>query len=81
MIERSWAIPYESNLASIHTAAPSMQLATTAGMLGERLKLGEEAGIDLKELNPIIGKLRSHYHSDQEVKDLIRMIEKVIGDR
>jgi tetratricopeptide (TPR) repeat protein len=81
MIERSWAIPYESNIASIHTAAPSMQLATAAGMLGERLKLGEEAGIDLKELNPIYGKLRSHYYADQEVHDLIRMCEKVISDQ
>jgi hypothetical protein len=54
-----------------------MQLATVAGMLGERLKLGEEAGIDLKQLNPIFGKLRSHFHSDSKVKDLIRMCEKV----
>lgn len=77
MVERSWSIPYQSNVAGINSATPSMQLATAAGMLGERLKLGEQAGIDLKELNPIFAKLRSHYHSDQEVKDLIRMCEKV----
>ncbi|MFT5906699.1 MAG: tetratricopeptide (TPR) repeat protein, partial [Cryomorphaceae bacterium] len=77
MVERSWVIPYQPSIKNLSSAAPSMQLATVAGMLGERLKLGEEAGIDLKQLKPVIGQLRSHFHADKEVKDLIRMCEKV----
>jgi hypothetical protein len=81
MVERSWAIPYQPRIKSLASAAPSMQLATVAGMLGERLKQGEEAGIDIKQLKPIYGMLRSHFHADKEVKDLIRMCEKVISNR
>ncbi|MFT5632336.1 MAG: hypothetical protein ACI9SQ_000040 [Rubritalea sp.] len=81
MVERSWAIPYQPNINSLSSADPSMQLATVAGMLGERLKQGEEAGIDIKQLKPIYGMLRSHFHADNEVKDLIRMCEKVSGDQ
>jgi hypothetical protein len=79
MVERSWAIPYQPSINNLSSAAPSMQLATVAGMLGERLKLGEEAGIDLNQLKPVIGKLRNHFHSDSEVQDLIRMVGKVIS--
>ena len=77
MVERSWVIPYQPKAKKLHAAEPSMQLATVAGMLGERLKLGDEAGIELEELNQVFGKLRNHFHADKEVKDLLRMCEKV----
>ena len=76
MVERSWSIPYQPSIKSIHAAKPSMQLATLAGMLGERLRYGEQSGIELKELRPLFGKLRSQFQSDAEVSDLIRMCEK-----
>jgi len=77
MIERSWDIPYQPNIHNIHNAKPSMQLATLAGMLGELLKYGEQSGVVLDQLRPLYGKLRSEYQSDTEVKDLIRMCEKM----
>jgi len=76
MVERSWSIPYQPSIKSIHAAKPSMQLATLAGMLGERLRYGEQSSIELKELRPLFGKLRSQFQSDAEVSDLIRMCEK-----
>ena len=77
MVERSWTIPYEPNVKNLSGAAPSMQLAAVAGMLGERLKLGDKAGIDLEQLSGVYGKIRSHFQADDEVSDLIRMCEKV----
>ncbi|MGJ8655103.1 MAG: YfbK domain-containing protein [Akkermansiaceae bacterium] len=79
MVERSWVIPYEGNAASVSDAAASMQLAAVAGMLGERLKFGADAGIDLKDMRDIYGKLRGNFQADEEVQNLIRMCEKVIG--
>ena len=77
MIERSWDIPYQPNIHNIQNAKPSMQLASLAGMLGELLKYGEQSGVVLDQLRPLYGKLRSEYQSDTEVKDLIRMCEKM----
>ncbi len=77
MVERSWAIPYQPNVASVASAAPSMQLATIAGMLGERLKYGDQAGGDFKELRPVYQEVRSHFFNDQDAQDLIRMCEKL----
>ncbi len=77
MVERSWVIPYDGGVKSLKSADPSMQLAAVAAMLGERLKLGGDAGINLGELGAVYGALRNHYHADDEVKDLIRMCEKV----
>ena len=77
MVERSWTIPYEPNVKNLSGAAPSMQLAAVAGMLGERLKLGDKAGIDLEQLSGVYGNIRSHFQADDEVSDLIRMCEKV----
>lgn len=76
MVERNWTIPYDSQASNIMDAKPSMQLASVAGLLGEKLKFGESANIDISRLQDTISKLRVHYHNDQKVKDLIRMTEK-----
>jgi len=76
MVERSWTIPYDPQAHNIDNAKPSMQLASVAGLLGEKLKFGESANLDLTRLNNTLGKLRVHFHSDKKVQDLIRMVEK-----
>ena len=78
MVERSWVIPYEANTPNVSSAEPSMQLAAVAGMLGERLKQGDETVIDLKQMRDVYSKLRGYFHADEEVQDLLRMCEKVI---
>mgnify|MGYP006945902962 CR=1 FL=1 len=76
MVERSWIIPYDSQTANIDSTTPSMQLASVAGLLGEKMKFGESAGINLSRLDQVTGKLRVHYHNDKKVKALLRMVER-----
>ena len=75
MVERSWTIPYDAQAPSLSQAKPSMQLAAVAGLLGERLRSSENLVGEMQQLAPSLGKLRTHYHCDQRVLDLIRMCE------
>jgi len=77
MVERSWPIPYKAQAPRLEGAAPSMQLAATAGLLAEKLKGGAIAdAINLPELAPTTAKLRAHYGLDERVNELIQMVEK-----
>ncbi len=40
MVERRWPIPYQAKAPRLEEASPAMQLAATAGLLGEKLKGG-----------------------------------------
>jgi len=73
MVERSWVIPYQEDAPRIENAKPSMQLATTAAMLAEKLR-GTDAGlVHFSEMNGVMNSLLGSYHSDQRVKDLVNM--------
>lgn len=75
MVERSWTIPYNSQAPRLTQAEPSLQLASVAGLLGERLRSSKNVTDDIQKLAPLFGKLRTHYHCDKRVLELIRMCE------
>ncbi|BDS07871.1 hypothetical protein NT6N_29110 [Oceaniferula spumae] len=77
MVERSWPLPYEPQAKAFDQAAPSMQLAGTAAMLGEKLHATDAGSVRFQMIAETLGKLRAHYRSDSRVQDLIRMCEKV----
>jgi hypothetical protein len=77
MVERSWTIAYDAGVPVLEEATPSLQLASTAAFLGQKLKkspFGQT--INLEELSQIQTNLRQCYSSDQRVASLIAMIEK-----
>ena len=78
MVERTWPIAYNANVPALDEASPSLQLASTAAFLGEKLK-GSTFGkaINLEELSQVLTNLRQHYSSDPRIASLIAMIEKV----
>ncbi len=77
MVERSWTIAYHAGVPVLEEASPSLQLASTAAFLGEKLKKSPFGqAIDLEELSQIQTNLRQCYSSDQRVASLIAMIEK-----
>jgi sulfur relay (sulfurtransferase) complex TusBCD TusD component (DsrE family) len=76
MVERSWPLPYESKAKPFDLAAPSMQLAGTASMLGEKLHGTDAGSVRFSMISDTLGKLSAHYASDTKVQDLIRMCRK-----
>ena len=77
MVERSWTIHYQPGAPRLAEAAPSMQLAATAGLLAEKLKGGATAeAIILSDLSLITTQLRTNYKQDLSVQQLIQMVEK-----
>lgn len=80
MVERTWTIPYQPGAPALDQASSSLQLAGSAAFLAEKLKqtaFGEV--VDLDRLTEITANVREHYASNQRVRDLIAMIEKVKG--
>lgn len=77
MVERSWPIPYQPKTPRLEEAAPSMQLAATAGLLAEKLKGGAGADvIILRDLATTTNQLRATFQQDKRVGQLIQMVEK-----
>ena len=75
MVEHSWTIPYEAHASDIMSAAPSMQLAATAALLGEYLRGGPGAtNIDLSVLSSLTPTLRQKFGSNVRVNQLADMI-------
>lgn len=77
MVERSWSLPYESQPQAFDLAAPSMQLAGTAAMLGEKLHGTDAGSVRFSMISDTLGKIKGHFAADQRVQDLIRMCRKV----
>jgi Mg-chelatase subunit ChlD len=75
MVERSWPMPYEAKAPTFDQAAPSLQLATTAALLAEKLR--GDSQVDLDALAPVAAGLRGHYPHQARVGDLIQMLERV----
>lgn len=77
MVERSWPLPYEPQAKPFDLAAPSMQLAGTAAMLGEKLHGTDAGSVRFNMISDTLGKLQAHYAADKRVQDLVRMCRKV----
>ena len=78
MVERTWTIPYKPGLPALEQASHTLQLASTAAFLAEKLKrtaFGEM--VNLEELSQVLTNLRQCYGSNPRVAELIAMIEKV----
>jgi len=56
-----------------------MQLAGVAALLAEKLQGGEAANaVNLKDLAPVVNKLRSHYANEPRVQELVTMFEEAL---
>jgi len=75
MVERSWTMPYDAKTPALDQALPSMQLATTAALLAEKLR--GDSQVDLNALAPIVNNLRGHYSNQARVAELIKMFEQM----
>ena len=75
MVERSWTMPYDAKAPAFDKAAPSMQLATTAALLAEKLR--GDSRVDLNAMSPVITNLRGRYPHQAKVGEIIRMFEKM----
>jgi secreted protein with Ig-like and vWFA domain len=75
--EQSWTIPYDPQAPALDQASPSMQLATTAALIAEKLRGGPLAeALDMDALAPIVGRLRGDYAGQTRVQDLATMFEQ-----
>ncbi len=78
MVERSWTLTYDAQVKSFARASFTMQLASTAALLAEKLRGGAPAeAIKLDELAPIVTGLRGHYANSPRVKELATMFEQM----
>lgn len=77
MVERSWPLPYEPQAQPFDLTTPSMQLAGTAAMLGEKLHGTDAGSVRFSMISNTLGKIKAHYSADPKVNDLIRMCRKV----
>ena len=77
MVERKWTIPYEGDAPRLSEAPPSMRLAASAALLGEKLN-GSPMGdrVQLRELGKITNSLRTDYPRSARVGELIEMTAK-----
>ncbi|MGJ8672875.1 YfbK domain-containing protein [Rubritalea sp.] len=75
MVERNWAIPYIVNAVSLEDAEASLQLASVACLLGEKLHQSDAGSVDFSQLTRVKGRLKYHYQENQKVQDLLRMVE------
>jgi hypothetical protein len=76
MVERTWPIPYEEDVAGFSQADPAMRLAGTAALFAEKLK-GSPVGerVDLKQLRKETDALQNEYSNQprfQEFRTMLR---------
>jgi Mg-chelatase subunit ChlD len=77
MIEQSWTIPYDPLAPALDKASPSMQLATAASLVAEKLRGGPLAdAIDMDALEPVVTSLRGYYAQQTRVQDFATMFEQ-----
>lgn len=78
MVEKKWTIPYEAQASRLEEASAALRLACGAALLGEKLKgspIGE--AVEMPRLGKLINGLTADFSSDQRVKDLVQMANKV----
>lgn len=79
MVERNWTLNYDPQAPAFDRAMPTMQLAGVAALLAEKLQGGEAANaVNLKDLAPVVNKLRSHYANEPRVQELVTMFEEAL---
>ena len=78
MVEKKWTIPYEVQASRLEDSSAALRLAGGAALLGEKLKgspIGE--AVEMPRLGKLINGLTADFSSDQQVKDLVQMANKV----
>jgi Mg-chelatase subunit ChlD len=78
MVEKKWTIPYEAQASRLEDSSAALRLASGAALLGEKLKgspIGE--AVEMPRLGKLINGLTADFSSDQQVKDLVQMVNKV----
>lgn len=78
MVERTWTIAHDPSPPRLDgAAAPSMQLAAVAALLGEKLRGGPAAAaVELGELIPVTNTLHQAFPSSERVDTLIEMVRQ-----
>ncbi|MEM6797902.1 MAG: von Willebrand factor type A domain-containing protein [Planctomycetota bacterium] len=84
VVENRWPIPYEPSAARLEQAAPSLQLATAAGLLASKLR-GDSLGslVDLKTLSRLVDDLPEQFLGDgrvQQLQTMIRQARQISGE-
>ncbi len=78
MVERTWTMPYDEKAPAFDRSTPSMQLATLADLVAEKLRGGPLGDIiDFHALAGPVGRIRGYYQNNIRVSDLVSMIEKL----
>lgn len=77
MIERTWTIPYESQVDFFSQSSPSLRLAGIAGLFAEKLTaspVGER--VELKTLRQELQRLKPLYQNQPRFSSLENMLEQ-----
>lgn len=77
MVERTWLIPYEPQVAFFNEADPKLRLAGVAGLFAERLK-GSPVGerVELKRLRQELPDLKARFGNQSRVHELETMLRQ-----
>ncbi len=77
MVERTWLIPYEPQVAFFNKADPRLRLAGVAGLFAERLK-GSAVGerVELKRLRQELLDLKARFGNQPRVHELETMLRQ-----
>ena len=77
MVERTWLIPYEPQVAFFNEADPKLRLAGVAGLFAESLK-GSPVGerVELKVVRQELSALRSHFGKQTRFGELETMLRQ-----
>ena len=77
MVERTWLIPYEPQVAFFNEADPKLRLAGVAGLFAERLK-GSAVGerVELKRLRQELPDLKARFGNQPRVHELETMLRQ-----
>ncbi len=77
MVERTWTIPYQPRVASFEKAKPTLRLAASAVLFGEKLKgsiMGER--VELSKLIETVHGLRTTFNQQARYHELVKMLQQ-----
>lgn len=77
MVERTWVIPYEPEVAYFNEADRRLRLAAVAGLFAEKLK-GSAVGerVELKRLRQELVPLKSYFGAQKQFEELATMLRQ-----
>ena len=77
MVERTWAIPFESDVTLFPEAEPALRLASVAGLFAENLAESAVGGrVELKRLSQECENLKPTYGTQKRFQELQSMIQQ-----